>query len=338
MTDPNDSNLPTFADVEDAAERLRGRAVMTPLLESPLLNERIGGRVLVKAETLQRTGSFKFRGAYNRISRLSPAERKRGVVAYSSGNHAQGVAAAARLVGAPAVIVMPADAPRIKIDGTRALGAEVVLYDRSRESREAVSERIATERGLTLVPPYDDPRIIAGQGTAGLELAAQAFAIDAELDAVLSPCGGGGLIAGCALALSHRFPGAAVYAVEPEGFDDTTRSLAAGERQEARPGAHSFCDALLSPTPGKLTFAINRRLLAGGLVVSDDEVARAMRVAFLHLKLVLEPGGATALAALLAGGYDGRGKTVAVVASGGNVDPQTFAAALERAAGHDPSS
>ncbi|MCH9019326.1 MAG: threonine/serine dehydratase [Proteobacteria bacterium] len=338
MTDPNDPDLPTFADVEDAAERLRGRAVMTPLLESPLLNERIGGRVLVKAETLQRTGSFKFRGAYNRISRLSPAERKRGVVAYSSGNHAQGVAAAARLVGALAVIVMPADAPRIKIDGTRALGAEVVLYDRGREVREAVGERIAKERGLTMVPPYDDPRVIAGQGTAGLELAAQAEAADAELDAVLSPCGGGGLIAGCALALSQRSPDTAVYAVEPEDFDDTTRSLAAGERREVRPGAYSFCDALLSPTPGKLTFAINRRLLAGGLVVSDDEVARAMRAAFLHLKLVLEPGGATALAALLAGGYDGRGKTVAVIASGGNVDPQTFAAALERAAGHDPSS
>ncbi len=333
MTDPNDSDLPTFADVEDAAERLRGKAVMTPLVESPLLNERLGGRVLVKAEALQRTGSFKFRGAYNRISRFSPAERERGVVAYSSGNHAQGVAAAARLVGAPAVIVMPADAPRIKIDGTRAWGAEVVLYDRAKESREEVARRIAEERGLALVPPYDHPLIIAGQGTAGLERAEQAAAVDAELDAVLSPCGGGGLIAGCALALSQQSPGAAVYAVEPEGFDDTTRSLATGERQEARPGAHSFCDALLAPTPGELTFAINRKLLAGGLVVSDDEVARAMRAAFLHFKLVLEPGGATALAALLAGKYDGRGKTVAVVASGGNVDPETFAAALQRASG-----
>ncbi len=331
---PDNADLPTFADVQAAAERLRGHAVVTPLLESPLLNEELGVRVLVKAEALQRTGSFKFRGAYNHISQLSQAARGRGVVAYSSGNHAQGVAAAARLAGAPALIVMPADAPEVKLNNTRAWGAEVVLYDRARESREEVAGRISEERGLVLVPPYDHPLIIAGQGTGGLEIAEQAAALGAEIDAVLAPCGGGGLISGCALALAERAPGAAIYAVEPESFDDTTRSLAAGVRQRIRPGAQSFCDALLAPMPGELTFAINRKLLAGGLVVSDDEVARAMRLAFVHLKLVLEPGGAVALAAVAAEKLDCRGKTVVVVASGGNVDADTFAAALSRAAYH----
>ena len=332
MTSSNATELPTYADVEAAARQLRGLAVVTPLLESALLNDMLGGRLLVKAEPLQRTGSFKFRGAYNRISRLSDDERARGVVAYSSGNHAQGVAAAAHSLGAPAAIVMPRDAPAIKIDNTRAWGADVVLYERSSESREAVGRQIAKDRGLTLVPPFDHPLIIAGQGTAGLELAEQAEAAGAALDAVLSPCGGGGLISGCSLAIRERCPGTEVYAVEPEGFDDTARSLAAGSRQRARDGATSFCDALLAPTPGALTFAINRDLLAGGLVVSDNEVARAMRLALIHLKLVAEPGGATALAAAIAGKYDCRGKTVAVIVSGGNVDPDTFSAALERAA------
>ena len=332
MTSSNATELPTYADVEAAARQLRGLAVVTPLLESALLNDLLGGRLLVKAEPLQRTGSFKFRGAYNRISRLSDDERARGVVAYSSGNHAQGVAAAAHSLGAPATIVMPRDAPAIKIDNTRAWGADVVLYERSSESREAVGRQIAEDRGLTLVPPFDHPLIIAGQGTAGLELAEQAEAAGATLDAVLSPCGGGGLISGCSLAIRERCPGTEVYAVEPEGFDDTARSLVAGRRQRARDGATSFCDALLAPTPGALTFAINRDLLAGGLVVSDNEVARAMRLALMHLKLVAEPGGATALAAAIAGKYDCRGKTVAVIVSGGNVDPDTFSAALERAA------
>ena len=332
MTSSNATELPTYADVEAAARQLRGLAVVTPLLESALLNDLLGGRLLVKAEPLQRTGSFKFRGAYNRISRLSDDERARGVVAYSSGNHAQGVAAAAHSLGAPATIVMPRDAPAIKIDNTRAWGADVVLYERSSESREAVGRQIAEDRGLTLVPPFDHPLIIAGQGTAGLELAEQAEAAGATLDAVLSPCGGGGLISGCSLAIRERCPGTEVYAVEPEGFDDTARSLVAGRRQRARDGATSFCDALLAPTPGALTFAINRDLLAGGLVVSDNEVARAMRLALMHLKLVAEPGGATALAAAIAGKYDCRGKTVAVIVSGGNVDPDTFSDALERAA------
>lgn len=324
--------LPTFADVLDAARRLEGRAVLTPLLHSDALDRMVGGRLLVKAEPLQRTGSFKFRGAFNRISRLSPDERGRGIVAYSSGNHAQGVAAAASLLDVKATIVMPANAPTVKAQGTLSWGAEVVTYDPEKGSREEIAARLAADRGATTVAPFDDPDIIAGQGTTGLELADQAAALGARLDAVLVSCGGGGLIAGCALALKERTPMAGLYAVEPEGFDDTTRSLEAGTRVEARREARSFCDALLAPRPGELTFAINRRLLAGGLVVSDDEAAFAMAAAFRHLKLVLEPGGAVALAAALAGTFDCRGKTVAVIASGGNVDPDTFADALRRPA------
>ncbi len=332
MTSSDTTERPTYGDIEAASERLRGLAVVTPLLESPLLNEIIGGRLLIKAEPLQRTGSFKFRGAYNRISQLSSKERERGVVAYSSGNHAQGVAAAAHAVGTPAVVVMPHDAPAIKIDNTRAWGAEVVLYERACESREARSREIAEERGLVLVPPFDHPLIIAGQGTVGLELADQAEAADAKLDAVLSPCGGGGLVSGCATAIRARCLGTDVYAVEPEGFDDTARSLASGSRERARDDATSFCDALLAPTPGQLTFSINRDLLAGGLTASDDEVARAMRLALMYLKLVTEPGGAVALAAAIAGKFDCRGKTVGVIVSGGNVDPEVFGSALARAA------
>ena len=332
MTSSPAFDPPTIDDVTAAAERLAGVAYRTPLLESPLLNEALGGRVLVKAEALQRTGSFKFRGAYNRISRLSDDQRARGVVAFSSGNHAQGVAAASKLCGTEALIVMPDDAPKVKVANTRAWGAEVMLHAPATTSREAVAQAAADERGALIVPPFDHPLIMAGQGSVGLELAAQAADADATLDAVLVPCGGGGLISGCALALEAEAPGVPVYAVEPEGYDDTTRSLAAGSRQRAAPDAVTFCDALRAQTPGELTFSVNRRLLAGGIVVSDDEVARAMRLAFLHLKLVVEPGGATALAALASGKFDGRGKTVAVVASGGNVDPETYCAALARAA------
>jgi threonine dehydratase len=316
--------LPTFAEVEAAAARLRGVAVRTPLLESEALNERAGGRVLLKAECLQRTGSFKFRGAYNAISQVdAPA-----VVAYSSGNHAQGVAAAAKLLGKTATIVMPADAPAIKIENTRAYGAEVRLYDRARESREAIGAKIAAETGAALIRPYDDPRIVAGQGTAGLELAEQAKAYGVNIDVALAPCGGGGLVAGCALALTSAFPGIAVYAVEPDGLDDTRRSLVAGERVANAPGATSICDALLLPMPGELTFEVNLRLLAGGLTVSDDEVRRAIAFAFRYLKLVVEPGGAVALAAMLAGKLALDGRTAAVVLSGGNVDPALFAGAI----------
>ena len=326
--DPELAAAPGLAEIEAAAARLAGQAVVTPLLESPALNEAVGGRVLLKAEPLQRTGSFKFRGAFNKISQIPEAARAAGVVAYSSGNHAQGVAAAARLLGLPANIVMPADAPAIKIANTRALGAEVVFYDRHGESREEVAERLLAERGATLVPPYDDPDIVAGQGTVGLEIYDQATALGARLDAALVCCGGGGLIAGTATALGARDPEIAVYAVEPAGFDDTARSLASGRREGNDLAARSFCDALLAPTPGVLTFAINQRLLAGGLVVDDGEVAAAMAFAFRVLKLVVEPGGAVALAALLSGKIAAEGKTLAVVLSGGNVDPASFAAAI----------
>jgi threonine dehydratase len=325
-TDPRD--LPTIDDIRAAAERLRGQAVLTPLLESPALNKRLGGRLLVKAEPLQRTGSFKFRGAYNALVQFDERQRRAGVVTYSSGNHAQGIAAAAALLGIPATIVMPADAPAIKIANTKAYGAEVVLYDRYKESREDVGGKIADARGATIVAPYDEPRVIAGQGTAGLEIAAQAKALDAELDAVIVCCGGGGLTAGCATAIASESPDTEIYIAEPEGFDDTRRSLIAGERQSNDPQARSICDALLAPTPGVLTFEINRRLVTAGYAVSDAEVRRAMATAFAELKLVVEPGGAAALAAVLSGKFAIDGKTVAVTASGGNVDRETFAAAL----------
>ena len=319
---------PGFDDVLDAAARLAGQVVRTPLVESPKLNALAGGRLLVKAEMLQRTGSFKFRGAYNHMSRLDADQRRRGVVAYSSGNHAQAVAAVARLLGMPAVIVMPSDAPAIKIANTRAYGAEVVPYDRLRDNREAIGEALAAARGLALVRPYDDPLVVAGQGTVGLELAEQAAELGTTLDAVLVPCGGGGLVAGVALALSGRSPATRVYAVEPQGFDDTALSLAAGRRVGHGAGDASFCDALMAPMPGEITFPIHRRLLAGGLAVGDDDTARAMAAAFLRLKLVVEPGGAVALAAVLAGKLPVTGGTVAVVCSGGNVDPAVFCRAL----------
>lgn len=321
----------TLGNIAEAARRLAGHAVVTPLLESPLLNERIGGRLLIKADCLQRTGSFKFRGAFYRLSLLNDSERRSGVVAYSSGNHAQAVAAAAKLLGIRAAIVMPADAPAPKMAATRAWGADIVTYDRYTEDREAIGAALARERGATLVPPYDDPLIVTGQGTLGLEIADQAAALGARLDTALVPCGGGGLIAGTATALTARVPGVKIYAVEPAGFDDTARSLAAGERLANPPlsaDALSFCDALLAPMPGVVTFAINRRLLAGGVTVDDAEVARAMAIAFSEFKIVVEPGGAVALAAALSGRFDCRGKTVAVVCSGGNVDAAVFAAAL----------
>jgi threonine dehydratase len=329
MTSSPAPDLPAFRDVEDAVRRIEGHAVLTPLLESPLLNEQLGCRLLIKAEMLQRTGSFKFRGAYNRVSRTA----SQGVVACSSGNHGQGVAAAARIMGLSALIVMPADAPGVKIAGTRAQGAEIVFYDRDGENREQIAQAIADERGSDLIRPYDDPHIIAGQGTAGLELAAQARVVRASLDAVLVPCGGGGLVSGCALALAETSPATEVYAVEPEGFDDTARSLEAGRRLANEAGARSFCDALLAPMPGEVTYAINARLLAGGLVVGDGDVARAMAALFTSFKLVAEPGGAVALAACLSGAFDCKGKTVAVVTSGGNVDAGTFRDAME-----DPST
>ncbi|MHA1536106.1 MAG: threonine ammonia-lyase [Alphaproteobacteria bacterium] len=321
-------SLPDYADILDAARAIEGRAVYTPLLESPDLNARLGGRIFIKAEPLQRTGSFKFRGAFNRISRIDGPRREAGVVAYSSGNHAQGVAAAAAILGLPASIVMPSDAPDIKRRNTAALGAEIIPYERHAESRDAMAEALAEERGATLVRPFDDPMVIAGQGTVGLEIADQLEALGLRPDALLAPCSGGGLIAGCALALAERFDGVEMLAVEPVGFDDTARSLLAGERRRNEAGPTSICDALQSPAPGEITFAINRRLLSGALAVDDDGVRRAMAFAVTRLKLVLEPGGAAALAALLSGLYDCKGKIIVIVASGGNVDPETLAASL----------
>jgi threonine dehydratase len=324
--------LPTFADVEAASARLRdlsgGAAVATPLLRSAVLDSRVNATVLVKAEPLQRTGSFKFRGAFNRLAQLKPDERRAGVVAWSSGNHAQGVAAAAALLGMPATIVMPSDAPAIKVANTRALGADVVIYDRVTEDREAIARRIAADRGPVVVPSYDDPHVIAGQGTLGLELMAQARGLGLAVDDVIVPAGGGGLIAGVGLAVRHANPSARIYAAEPAGYDDHRRSLISGRRESNPSTANALCDALLAPTPGALTWALNRTALAGGYAVTDAEVCRAMAFAFETLKIVVEPGGAVALAALLAGHHGGAGRTIAVVLSGGNVDPATFAACL----------
>ena len=330
VADPSDlpDDLPSFEHVLAAAERLKTHAVLTPLLESSALNKRLGFRLLVKAEPLQRTGSFKFRGAFNRMVQLDAAARRRGVVAFSSGNHAQGVAAAAEILGIPATIVMPADAPAIKLANTRGFGATVVTYDRWTEDREAITARLAAERGATIVKPYDECQIIAGQGTAGLEIIEQAAARGIIIDAMAANSSGGGLIAGCALAFAARSPTTKLYCAEPAGFDDHARSLAAGARVANAPGAQSICDALLAGTPGRLTFAINRRLLAGGLVASDAEAKRAMAVAFNELKLVIEPGGAIALAAALEGRFPGQPRTIAVIASGGNVDPALFREAL----------
>lgn len=319
------ARLPTFDDVRAAAKRLDGVARRTPLIAWTTLDTP-ARRVFVKVEALQRTGSFKFRGAYNRLVQLSTAERARGVVAFSSGNHAQGVAAAAGLLGVAATIVMPRDAPALKIANTRTLGAEIVLYDPETESREAIAAVLANERGATLVPSFDDPDIIGGQGTVGLEMIEQARALGVTLDSVYVCVGGGGLIAGCALAFEALSPATRVYAVEPAGFDDTARSLAAGHRVANAPGERSFCDALLTPEPGELTFAINRRLLAGGIVVTDAEVARAVAFAFRELKVVLEPGGAVALAAALEGRVEG--EAFGIVCSGGNVGADTFARCL----------
>ena len=316
------------ADVRDAARTIAGAAVRTPLLENAVLNARVGRRVLVKFEGAQHTGSFKFRGAYNRLARILPEHRAAGVVAWSSGNHAQGVAAAARLLGMPATIVMPADAPAIKVDNTRRLGAEIVPYDRYSQSREAIATALAEARGATLVPSFDDPFIIAGQGTAGLEMVEQAAAAKARLGQVLVCCGGGGLVAGVATAIRDAEPGAQVYSVEPAAFDDTARSLRSGRRETVAEGARSICDALQTPSPGELTFPINQALLAGGLSVTDDEVRTAMRFAFETLKLVAEPGGAVALAAALAGKLPPGAGDVALVISGANVDPAFYAGVL----------
>lgn len=314
-------HTPTYAGVLDAARQIAPAIARTPLIEHPALNAVVGGRVLMKVESLQVAGAFKYRGAYNRISRLNSEERVRGIVAYSSGNHAQASAAAAKAMGAPAVIVMPSDSPKIKIEGVKSFGGEVRLYDRWTESREAIGAEIARERGSILVPPFDDPFIIEGQGTCALELLDDA---DGPIDQLLCGASGGGLIAGINLVMAERSPDTAVYVVEPEAFDDTRRSLEAGTSTPHPKGAPSICDALMAPVPGQITFPINQRL-SGALTVSDVEVCEAMRFAFRHLKLVIEPGGAVSLAALLAGKIEARDRTTAIIVSGGNVDPQQFA-------------
>ncbi|OUJ01647.1 threonine ammonia-lyase [Acetobacter cibinongensis] len=319
----------TYEDVERAAKQIEGVAVRTPLLEFAALNARAGQRVLVKFEGAQRTGSFKFRGAYNRLSRLTEQERKAGVVAWSSGNHAQGVAAAAQLLAMPAAIVMPADAPTIKIANTRAYGAEVVLYDRYTQSREEIATKLAQQRGAVLVPSFDDPHIIAGQGTVGREILQQSAALGAEVDRVLVCCGGGGLLAGTATGIKASHPEIKLYSVEPADFDDTARSLQTGQREHVKAGAQSICDALQAPSPGKLTFPINQALVSGGLTVTDDEVRAAIRFAFASMKLVVEPGGAVALAAVLAAKLPVSDKACAIVISGANVDPSFYSALLK---------
>jgi threonine dehydratase len=324
MSDRLEVPLPTAADVDAAAARLRGVALRTPLISSPVLDALTGGRIFLKAETLQRTGSFKFRGAYNKLSSIAAGDRAGGVVAFSSGNHAQGVAAAAKLLSMPAVIVMPADAPRPKRERTAQLGAEVVLYDRARDDREAIARRIAGERHAVLVPPYDDPLIIAGQGTAGREIVEDLAAQGLAPDFVIVNASGGGLTAGVALAVKARVPDAKVYTAEPAGFDDHVRSFASGKREKNDAVTGTICDALMAQSPGRITFEINRALVGAGVSASDEEVGRAVAFAFRELKLVVEPGGAVALAALLAGRIDVRDRIAVAVLSGGNVDPELF--------------
>jgi len=316
--------LPTAADVDAAAITLAGVVLRTPLVTSPVLDAAIGARVFLKAETLQRTGSFKFRGAYNKISSIPKERRANGVVAYSSGNHAQGVAAAAKLLDMPAVIVMPSDAPRPKRERTAALGAEIVLYDREREDRAAIAREIADKRGAVLVPPFDDPKIIAGQGTAGREIIEDLAKLGLKPEVVVIGASGGGLAAGISLAIKARVPDAQIYTAEPEGFDDTLRSFESGKREANARMSGTICDALMTNTPGVITWEINRKLIGQGMTASDAEVGRAVGFAFRELKLVVEPGGAIGLAALLAGKLDVKGKVTVAVLSGGNVDAELF--------------
>ncbi len=318
------SAMLAYDDIQAAAEVLQDHIVRTPLLESELLNQRLQGRVLFKAENLQRTGSFKIRGATNKILSLDAEQCGHGVVAYSSGNHAQGVAAAAASMNLPATIVIPSDAPALKIANTRAYGAQLELYDRYEQNREQIAEDIAEREGRVIVKPYDDEKIIAGQGTVGLEIIEQLAERAIEADAVLCPCGGGGLIAGLSTAIKTHLPDLQIYAVEPQNFDDTKRSLLSGKRETNQADARSICDAIVTPTPGEITFEINNRLLSGGLDVSDEAVKQAIMTAYNYLKLVVEPGAAVGLAAILSGEYSLGGKTVVVVLSGGNMDIETL--------------
>ncbi len=329
MAHPKTSELAvSFEDILAAAERIGGEALVTPVLRHPLLDERASARVLIKPENLQRSGSFKFRGAFNRLCQIPPEDRPKGVVACSSGNHAQGVASGARLLGMPATIVMPADAPAIKLERTRGLGARVVTYDRETEDRDVIAAAICRESDATFVHPYNDPAVIAGQGTVGLELTDQTAALGLQLDDVLACTGGGGLSSGIALALAARSPSTRFHTVEPALFDDYKRSLEAGEILSNPAKTGSICDALLSDSPGELGFSILRRLAGEGVTVTDGEVLAAVAFAFTELKLVVEPGGAVALAAVLSGKLPLAGRTVGVVLTGGNMDPQMLMTAL----------
>lgn len=319
----------TVADITDAAKRIDGVAVRTPLLETPLLNAEIGGRLLVKPECLQKTGSFKLRGAFNRLVQLSDEDRKKGVVAFSSGNHAQGVAYAAQLLNIPATIVMPADAPAIKQQNTQAYGATVVTYDRSKQDREAIASSIAAKTGAIIVPSFNDPHIMAGQGTVGLEIAEDLQAEGCIPDQVLLCCGGGGLSSGAFLALRSVFSETDLYTVEPVGFDDTKRSLEAGERQFNAPGQTSLCDAILTDAPGPLPLDILLKVGAKGLTVSDHEALGGVKAAAHYFKVTAEPGGAVALAAALEGRVKLRDRTTVVIISGGNIDPEIVRRALD---------
>lgn len=320
----------SIADIEAARQRIGKEAVYTPLLSSPFLDEIAGRKIFVKAECLQRTGSFKFRGGWSAVSGITQEQREKGVIAFSSGNHAQGVALAAKLHGASAVIIMPSDAPKVKIENTRAYGAEVVLYDRTHEDRNAIGEKLSTERGLTLIKPYDDELVIAGQGTIGLEIAEQVQSLGIQKADVLVPCGGGGMTSGIATALTAAKGKFTVRPCEPEGFDDTARSLASGRVQSNAKASGSICDAIATPQPGEITFPIMQSLCGAGLVVSDEEALRASVLAFQHLHIVVEPGGAVALASALFRKGEIDAETVIVVASGGNVDPSIMADALKR--------
>ncbi|MBN8981939.1 MAG: threonine/serine dehydratase [Rhizobiales bacterium] len=323
-------SLPTITDIDAAAKVLAPYAVRTPLLTSPALDALTGARVFLKPEVLQRTGSFKFRGSFNKISSIPESKRASGVVAFSSGNHAQGVAAAAQIFGMPAVIVMPEDSPATKIARTKGYGAEVVLYDRYKEDREAIARDIQEKRGATLVPPFDDPKIIAGQGTAGREIAEDLLALGVTPDIVSAPVSGGGLIAGIAIATRAKFPNVTLMTAEPDGFDDHARSFASGKREAHSNTGKTICDALMATIPGEITFAVNSKLVSRGVTATDAEVGKAVAFAFRELKLVVEPGGAVPLAALMHGRMDAKGKTVVIVLSGGNVDADLFAQLIEQ--------
>src|ERR1700754_4620608 len=325
MTDQSQALPVTPSDIDAAARAIAPFAVRTPLLSPPVLSDVVGARVFLKPELLQRTGSFKFRGAFSKLSSIPEDKRSGGVVAFSSGNHAQGVAAAAQLLKMQATIVMPADAPLSKRERTKGYGAEVVLYDRDREDREALARELAEKRGATLVRPYDDPFVIAGQGTVGREIAEDMATLGLAPDIVVAPASGGGLIAGVATAVKAKFPQAQVIVAEPKDYDDHSLSLKAGHREAHHAAVRTICDALMAAMPGELTFSINSKLLANGVTASDEEVGAAVAYAYRELKLVVEPGGAVGLAALLAVRIDTKGKNVVIVLSGGNVDADLFA-------------